>query len=548
MEFSRYMDVRAFIRELEPLRAFGNEYIGPNLLESLEETGLLWPRLRVRYPDPIARRFWLIQHEDIKPPYELDLPQEPDGPQWDAAVALSDALYKWQHFTAYGLTPNPLDDPDPRFDQFIERPAQGPFVPWHDRRVDISNNHHRPLFDDQNVESYYTTWQVLLAAEVADAGIHGRMNLADVDAGQVFKSLSEGKAPAARWSINFSPVHAARDFSKHEKSLDAVVWFAEERSRALIHIIKDQGGGRFKMSAAQSEQYSQATNDAAQAAMQRYGISVDDLIELIRFLTERWVKWDREGRPRIADAYKAFLASVVILTRLQGKLSFKDVRDRIGQVGGWVKPILDMIWPNWAEEEKDRVRRTLKAALSSSKADAVAVADPDIDAFVEFLASEGLEAFFWRLKSFEDHAFRGNEFALEGMRSDLQGMALAVEHVAVALGATETQLYEKFKQLWRDPDVLSILKRGTVAPLARQERLAHDWPALKSKIDALRSEKGGRIAADLVMAHRIRGGVHTILPEDDQFALEALLVALMRAAIHTFIEVRQGTPQPRANS
>ena len=41
------------------------------------------------------------------------------------------------------------------------------------------------------------------------------------------------------------------------------------------------------------------------------------------------------------------------------------------------------------------------------------------------------------------------------------------------------------------------------------------------------------------MAHRIRGGVHHYLPEDNQFELEQLFVALMRAAALTFVEVRQ---------
>lgn len=149
-----------------------------------------------------------------------------------------------------------------------------------------------------------------------------------------------------------------------------------------------------------------------------------------------------------------------------------------------------------------------------------------------------MKLFFWRLNSFENHALRGNEFALEGMKSDVQGMAIAVEHIAVALGGTKTQLYEKFKQLWRDPGVLQILKRGDVAPLARTSRLAEDWPALKDKINALRDERGGQVAADLVMAHRIRGGVHTALSEDDHLALEELFIGLMRAALHTFVQVR----------
>ena len=118
----------------------------------------------------------------------------------------------------------------------------------------------------------------------------------------------------------------------------------------------------------------------------------------------------------------------------------------------------------------------------------------------------------------------------------------------IRLRATETQLYEKFKQLWRSPDVLTILKRSTVSPLASQERLARDWPALKDKIEALRVEKGGKIAADLVMAHRIRGGVHAVLPEDDQLELEAMFVGLIRAAMHTFIEVRRQSTAKTARS
>jgi hypothetical protein len=143
---------------------------------------------------------------------------------------------------------------------------------------------------------------------------------------------------------------------------------------------------------------------------------------------------------------------------------------------------------------------------------------------------------------------RGNEFAIEGMKSDIQGMAVVVEHAAAALGATETQLFMKHRQLWRDPDVAAILNRGDVDQLMRQIRLAEDWPALKAKIDGLRSEAGGAMAADLVMAHRVRAGVHKILPEDDHFELEALFLGLMRAALVTFVEVRQRAPKPEAAS
>lgn len=186
-----------------------------------------------------------------------------------------------------------------------------------------------------------------------------------------------------------------------------------------------------------------------------------------------------------------------------------------------------------------RVNLTLQANLAVK---ASSVTQANIEAFVEFLASDGLEAFFWRLRSFEDHAVRGSEFAIEGMKSDIQGMAVVVEHTGTALGSNKDQLYEQFKQLWRKSDVLAILKRGDVSPLARQSRPADDWSALKAKIDALRTEPNGEIAADLVMAHRIRGGVQAHLPEDGYLELEALFTGLMRAALLTFVEVRSRKP------
>lgn len=537
MQFCRFMPASTFLRELGSLRAFRGEYMGDGLLESLGASGLLLPRLRIRLPDPIARRFWLLSHPEV--PRQLKLSVEPDGSRWDAALAFDKALHRSQNWIAYGLAPNPLDDMEERYRPFIERPSLSSFEPHRDRRIDVSNDVEDTLFAD-NCDDRYSTWQLLLAAEQAEAGVNMRI---DLDGEQRFMAVREameaGRLPeGAGFTYNFQPVHATREFKKHEEALDAVVWFAEERFRALSNIVKGQGG-RFRLSPEQGRQYDQDTKSLAAAACGRFGVSTDGLIDLIRCFAKRWSDWDHDGRPVIAGAYKDFVGVAGILARLSGDLAFAELRDRVGVVGGWHKPALDLMWPDWAKEEKERVSLTLQANLALKVS---SVTQADIEAFVEFLASKGLEAFFWRLKSFEDHALRGNEFAIEGMKSDIQGMAVVVEHLATALGSNRDQLYEQFKQLWQEPNVLAILKRGDVSPLARQSRLAEDWPALKAKIDVLRAEPGGEIAADLVMAHRIRGGVHTHLPEEDHFELEALFTGLMRAALLTFVEVQPRKP------
>lgn len=533
--FSRFLDAKTFARELDSLRAFRGEFMGDSLLEGLEAARLVIPHTRIRYPDSVARRAWQENHEGMTVKGEV----EPDGARWSATADLEAALHRWHHARVYGPSTHPLDDPESRFMQFVERPADLPFRRWNDMRVDVSNDKYGKLFDGNNVSTFYTTWQLLLAAEVADMGIRCRVNLADPEIGpKALAAVDDGKLPAGHTSIYFSPAHAVRGFEKHRPALDAVVWFAEETSRALAEIVKP-GAGRFQMTDAQTKLYDETRRQKALASSSKFAVETNALIELCRFLAGRWASWNRDGRPLVAEAYKDVLAKAVQFVQILSDLAFDQIRDRVGQAGGWFKPILDVIWPDWAEEQMDRVRRTLMASVAKSSSGDVSAAD--VDEFVKFLAKNNLEAFFWRVQSFEDHALRGNEFALEGMRSDIQGMAVAVEHVARALGGTEGQLYEMFKQLWRDaPEVLSVLKNGDVSRLAREGKLLQDWPALKARIDALRGQStAGSIASDLVMAHRIRGGVHHLLPEESQFELERLFVGLMRAAALTFAEVQR---------
>jgi hypothetical protein len=548
MQFSRFMDSRDFARELEKLRAYRGDFVGEGLLESLEQARLLIPRVRIRFPAPIARRFWFENHDWAGRPKQ-DL--EPDGPRWDASEELREALHRWCEHTLYGPSNHPLDEPDPRFTDFIENPAMSAFQPWNDMRVEVSNDLYPELFDSGNVGTYYSSWQILLAAEVADAGVHFRLDLANEDiARSARQALWEGKAPGGSGWFHLLPVHAARAFRKHERFLDAVTWCAEETERAFQYMLKDRGPERFRLSEQQGNQYRLASADVARKAALRHQVGTDELISLCQFLAEHWAEWDRDGRPLIADAYKSFLAKAVRMTMHVGNFDLQTIRDRIGRLDGWFEPILDKVWPDWSKQQQKRIRMTLKSAMAGRNA--YGVSDDDIDAFVDFLAENGLEALYWRVHSFEQHAFRGNAFAIEGMQSDLQGLALTVEHVAAALGRTRnqlpdkffnSQLYEKFRVLWRDEDVSRLLKDNRNFDLARQPRLAANWVKLKEEIAALRRKSGGEVVADLVMAHRIRGGAHAPLPEDDQLELENQFLTLLRAALLTFVEVQRPRPQ-----
>jgi len=535
MGLQRYLTEDGFCDELKKLRVYPG-FVGIGLLEQLERAKLLTPILRRQLPETIARRLWLESHSEFVS--QMHGAIEPDGSRWNAACALLNAEHKWAHARAHGASAHPFDDPAEEFLEFLARPAEAEFVPWNELRVDVSNDAYPKLFDSTYVRSFYSSWQLLLAAEVANAGVIFRVNLADdAEWSSTRTALDEGRIPSAWYSYSFLPIDAIRAFAKHQGTLDAVVWYSEECDRNLSELLRNQPGGRFRLTPQQTEREEKAREQLAEEVERREHVSSDDLVALCKYLAEQWAQWDGDRRPAVADAYRSVLWNAVQLLKLVGRLSFDEIRDLVGSAGGWREPILDKVWPNWVAQEKQRVLRTLVNAPSPFEN--AALLPEIVESFVDFLSTNGLEAFFWRLQSFEKHAFGSSEYAVEGMKADLQGLALCVEHMASALGATDVQLYDKFKRLWKDPAVLSILKRGDVAPLARQARLSNDWPALKAKIDALRSEPGGGVAADLVLAHRIRGGVHHLLPEDDQFELEFQFVTLMRAAALTFAEVQR---------
>jgi hypothetical protein len=128
------------------------------------------------------------------------------------------------------------------------------------------------------------------------------------------------------------------------------------------------------------------------------------------------------------------------------------------------------------------------------------------------------------------------------MASDLQGMAVAVEHAVRAMGGTGEQLFQMFRRLWAGTPVESLLKSND--QLARNAGLMGDWPGLKARIAALAATgDAGAVAADLVMAHRLRGAVHIPVPEEDQLELERIFVRLIAAAAMTHAHLaRQAAP------
>ena len=271
------------------------------------------------------------------------------------------------------------------------------------------------------------------------------------------------------------------------------------------------------------------------SGLERYGVCKDALLEVCRFLSGRWAVWDSEGRSIICQAYKIYLATAVRLLQNGYEMQLEDIITSVGYQSNHSTPTLRAIWPDWADEQKQRVIRTLRPTTDNQEVGALS--ENEICDFADFLGREYQDAFFLRLESFERYAFEDEEVSMAGMLGDLQGMAVAVEHCIRAMGGSKKQLFQMFRQLWSDPDVSRLLTRHK--KLAEQAIPQGRWSQFKTKIDNLRDGGAAEaVAADLIMAHRLRASVHDSLPEDDQFEVEKLFVVLLRAAVLVAVKMR----------
>ena len=529
LKLRRYLTQDEFRRELLQLKAYRGSYHGDDLFDWLERTGLVRPTVRVAWPEPIARRWW---HDDHEYAGAMNDPVEPDGERLDAAVALARCLGRVGIRGAHGDALHPLDDPEPAWAAFVQREPDQAYTRRKDRRYPVGNVRDPVLYDRGHVRDFYSAWQVLAAAEVADMGVSFRIDMTDDETRTAARrALAEGRTPDGPAFELFAPTEALTGLRRHRAALDASIWAAEEGEVAFLRAARGLGGGRIRLGEVTAEQYRVDRVATAQAALSRYSVGQDEIVTCCGFLAERWVEWDRDGRPLIAEAYRIHLAAAVRLLQLALDLSFEQVSTEVGHGQRVDISLLREVWPDWAAEQRDRVTMTLRPSLAVSGPGAVS--DAELAAFAQFLEDERQDAFFLRLASFENNAFDSDAPSpMTGMESDLQGMAVAVEHAVRVMGGTRDQLYEMFKQLWIGTAIEPLLKQA--AQLARNAALMQNWPALKAQIAALAA--GGEahaVAATLVTAHRLRGAVHVPLPEDDQLELERLFVALMAAAAMT---------------
>lgn len=536
MRYSRHLETHQFLKEISDLNI---TMFPPReaVLERLEQQHILIPKIRLRYPDPIERRWYANERPGYRRPKPIG-PKEPNGPRWKAACELEKARQSGDRGWLRRDDPleyaHPLDYPKKEWKQFIQFPARRKFVPWTDFRVRVDGKRGGPKWHSRTVITYYSSWQLLLFMECHDMGTSYFGNTEDWD-------WSSGEIPDS-WSgggIQFEPIRSLRSFRKFEKALDAVVWFTEEDTKNDSYILMQSGyHGRRQVEDHEHSEMERRSVELARRCRARFRVNYPQIIELLKFLCARWGDWERIGYQNHTKAYKSFIGKAIALARYLNDVTPQRLFEDVGRVTGHFKPTLRVIFQDWATEWREDAERLI---VSFSRPDALIKADfsaEQANAFLDFVENNDLFEFYWRWKSLNERAFSGDARHLVGLKSDLQGMALSVEHIVHALlegnvQHPKTQLFEKFKQIWpAATQVGRLLKSNEFRDVSqRQVDVDLDWFNAKQN-DPVEVQ----IASDLAICQAIRGNAHHQISEQNQLRLERMSLILLRGAVRAFVE------------
>lgn len=138
--------------------------------------------------------------------------------------------------------------------------------------------------------------------------------------------------------------------------------------------------------------------------MTRSGLAPKDLVQFIGKQAEWWNATKRIGPAAVAEEYKCNIASAMLLHRLVTKASPQKVVNKVGRHGHF-RPILEIIFPDWLEEQRELTIRSL-IPWAKEHLDRLPVPFPttetEIAEFCDWLERKGLYQYYWHFNRLVD--------------------------------------------------------------------------------------------------------------------------------------------------
>lgn len=429
------------------------------LLEFFERQRIVVPVVRVRWPDSMV----IEGRNGLADP-------APTQTEREATQALSDALRLWRRFDADPELTHPFDlgARAPGATLITTDVSSQTFVDWTDFRTNIRGVGQDPLYVTDGVDTYYHDWQVLLVADALEMGVHlifdtRRLELlklamsgklADIPEDVVYGNVSfqgpRGLAKGLEWAPYF----------------DAAAKVEAVRSRKLTALSSGHEGLIFTLQGTELAEFNAVQKCTAERKLAEIAATRDQVRSFLVYLCERWDEWSRRGRSEVAGEYKRQIGLVLRMAVHAFGTDFEALAAEVGRATGHFVNTLDVIFPDWKQDARDKAELSLKhsvvAKVPAANAD-LTLDDAAITDLLDWLERNDQWKIHLSIEAILKHQFSASPVDHSALAKEVESLSTTFEHLVNALldeagVSLSGTLMKKMKAFWnKSSEVHGIL-------------------------------------------------------------------------------------------
>jgi hypothetical protein len=286
----------------------------------------------------------------------------------------------------------------------------------------------------QDTPDFYHYWQVFWLAAILRSGVHIFYPLDDTGLGQQIirgEITPQNLRARTHRHLNIEAYRELRELRQHQRNFDAVGYFKAYSNNALqVFIFERDEYGRIPYRYWQ--QYLRREREIAQRTFELFSLDKNEIIEFICKQCEWWDNARRVGPEAVAEEYKNNINAAIGLLRAAKRVDPRTVVDRVGRRTGHFKPTLDVIFPDWTEEQRDLTIRSLKRWADSDLATLPApfpTSEAEIAEFCDWLEERGLYQYYWHFRRLVDLQRRDDPVHHAASTSEVVGLATLCEMI-----------------------------------------------------------------------------------------------------------------------
>lgn len=516
------------------------------LLEYFERIGLLTPITRIHIPPEIARGIAVETKEECG--LEVIQPMERDEKRLVAAKSLLNKvlLNYWNRSSVCGQEEHILDLILPEHKEFIQRKFErDQFIPWKEHRNAIwLTSDGKTIYDNTRyTHTYYHYWQVFAVASILRSGVN---ILYPLDNEEIRKTLWEMNI--SNLDIN-SELYFTMNFEAHNElctireyfmHFEAVAYFYAYKDNALRGF-RDEVDERTKCLLPDSaEAYRIKKIAIAKCTMSRFNLTNEDVLNFIGQQCEWWGWSKGYSTSAVTEEYAKNIAVSIEMYQLITSENFEKIAQRLGSRAGYSKP-LDIIFPDWIEEQRELVIRTIKEWLKRRLSDlpvSLSVSDINLKEFCDWLEQNKLFQYYWCFYRFAEFSSKYEDVGEVGVALELVTFAHIIEMIANQILKDNGKNIRKNNTLSKKLKLIFSNKKAydLTSLFDRYHYLSGTKKRLRNRLKKISALSGGdcneKIFKIILKCWAVRNeGIHLGLAEFDRIEIFEILEDLVLGSI-----------------